>query len=185
MTFRIELVPIPADSAPRGTADTLPQAAVGAVAATEELYREVGYQPPWIGYLAKENGFSVGACAFKSAPDDGQVEIAYLTFPDHEGRGVATQMVRSLLHLATTAQPDVTLTAETLPEENASTAILRRAGFERAGQREDPVDGTVWRWRLRPVAQPSPSTCHSTGRPGVQPSGPHGGSTPRVDRWPL
>jgi RimJ/RimL family protein N-acetyltransferase len=185
MTLRIELVPIPADGAPWANADNLPQAAVGALAATEELYREGGYQPPWIGYLAEENGFYVGACAFKSVPDDGQVEIAYFTFPGHEGRGVATQMVRSLLHLATTARPDVTLTAETLPEENASTTILRRAGFERAGQREDPVDGTVWRWRLRPGARPSPSTCHSIGRPGVQPSDPRGGSAPRVDRWPL
>jgi RimJ/RimL family protein N-acetyltransferase len=38
--------------------------------------------------------------------------------------------------------------AHTLPEGNASTAVLRRLGFVQAETVEDPEDGTVWRWVL-------------------------------------
>jgi len=35
-----------------------------------------------------------------------------------------------------------------VPEENASTRILRRLGLQLLGPVEDPEDGTVWRWVL-------------------------------------
>jgi RimJ/RimL family protein N-acetyltransferase len=38
--------------------------------------------------------------------------------------------------------------AHTLPQENPSTGVLRRNGFVRDGEAEDPDEGTVWRWRL-------------------------------------
>ena len=38
--------------------------------------------------------------------------------------------------------------AHTLAEENASTAVLRKNGFVRAGDIDDPDEGTVWRWEL-------------------------------------
>jgi hypothetical protein len=31
--------------------------------------------------------------------------------------------------------------------ENASSTVLRRCGFERAGEVIDPEDGLVWRWQ--------------------------------------
>jgi len=89
---------------------------------------------------------AVGLCSFKTEPNDlKQVEIAYHTFSHREGRGVTTAMVRELTDRAS---PHVALViAHTLPIENASCKVLRRCGFERAGEVIDPEDGLVWRWQ--------------------------------------
>jgi hypothetical protein len=63
---------------------SMPPIAAAVVEATVQLYRVVGYEPPWVGYLAFENGICVGSCGFKSPPQDNRVEIAYFTFPGHE-----------------------------------------------------------------------------------------------------
>jgi RimJ/RimL family protein N-acetyltransferase len=44
------------------------------------------------GYLVLENDTIVGTYAFRSPPRNGEVEIAYFTFPEFEGRGFATEM---------------------------------------------------------------------------------------------
>lgn len=72
----------------------------------------------------------------------------YFTFPDHEGRGVATRMARELLRIARAAQAGHTAAiARTLPQENASTSILRKLGFQLEGELLHPEDGLVWKWR--------------------------------------
>jgi RimJ/RimL family protein N-acetyltransferase len=43
----------------------------------------------------------------------------------------------------------LTIIARTLNEENASNAILRKFGFQFAGEHSDPDDGSVWQWELR------------------------------------
>jgi ribosomal-protein-alanine N-acetyltransferase len=120
---------------------------------TTQLYWAVGYEPPWIGYLAFENDANVGLCGFKSPPQDNRVEIAYFTFPEHESRGVATQMASELIRLAQGKMPDVTVAAQTLPEENASTSILKKLQFRLVGTVEHPEDGLVWEWQLSGFAQ--------------------------------
>jgi RimJ/RimL family protein N-acetyltransferase len=118
------------------------------VQATRQLYRDVGYEPPWIGYLAVEDGTCVGTCGFKSPPQDNRVEIAYFTFPGHESRGIATQMASELIRRAASQMPAVIVAAQTLPEENASTSILRKLRFRLIGTVEHPEDGPVWEWQL-------------------------------------
>ena len=118
------------------------------VEATTQLYESVGYEPPWVGYLALENGSCVGACGFKSPPENNRVEIAYFTFPGHESRGVATRMASALISIATNKEPGVTVAAQTLPEENASTTILKKLQFRLVGSIEHPEDGLVWEWQL-------------------------------------
>lgn len=109
---------------------------------------------PWVGYLAEEDGQLVGTCAFKSAPGPDGVEIAYFTFPEHERRGVATQMASRLVAIA--EAHDVTLiTAETLPQPGASTRILEKLGFRRMGSYTHPDDGEVWIWQYTPAADPA------------------------------
>lgn len=105
------------------TAKPIPSApeATEMMDAMTHLYRTVGYDPPWIGYLAVEDGACVGMCGFKSPPQNNRVEIAYYTFPEHESRGIATRMAAELVRLALDEMPDVTVAAQTLPEENAST----------------------------------------------------------------
>jgi RimJ/RimL family protein N-acetyltransferase len=101
---------------------------------------------PWGSYLAWDGSLAVGMCAFKSAPDaSGAVEIAYNTFPAHEGRGYARGMIRSLVDLAVRAGGS-TVFAHTLAEENSSNGALKREGFSFAGEMLDPEDGPVWRW---------------------------------------
>jgi ribosomal-protein-alanine N-acetyltransferase len=134
----------------------LPEAARSVVESTVQLYSKVGWSPPWIGYLAFENQECVGTCAFTSAPKGGVVEIAYFTFLNNEGRGVATRMAENLVSIATMTAPKVSVTAHTLPTENASTRILRRLGFELVGPTVHAEDGTIWVWILkrRPLANP-------------------------------
>ncbi len=112
------------------------------------LYQRVGFQQPWIGYLAEEGGQVVGMCGYKSPPQNGRVEIAYGTVPGNEGRGIATQMARQLVQIARDAEKGIMVTAQTLPEEGASTAILRKLGFVLTGTVNDPEDGDVWEWCL-------------------------------------
>ncbi len=123
-----------------------PQIAVEVVEATTQLYRTVGYEVPWIGYLAIENEECVGTCGLKSPPLNNRVEIAYFTFPGHESRGVATRMASELIGLALDKMPALTVAAQTLPEENASTAVLKKLRFRLVGTVEHLEDGLVWEW---------------------------------------
>jgi RimJ/RimL family protein N-acetyltransferase len=101
---------------------------------------------PWGSYLAVEGEDAIGLCAFKAAPNaQGEVEIAYITFPAFERRGHATAMAGALTRIAFEARAPMAI-AHTLPEENASTRALRRNGFRHAGEVMDPEDGLVWRW---------------------------------------
>lgn len=144
----MKLVAITRDGTPDEPIADLPAEANGVLEATRSLYGRSGYVPPWVGYLVTEDGVCVGTCAFKTAPVRGRVEIAYFTFPAHEGRGVATRMAGALVELARRTAADVRITARTLPERNASTSVLRRTGFAFDGEVEDPEDGTVWEWHL-------------------------------------
>ncbi|MEO8444305.1 MAG: GNAT family protein [Gammaproteobacteria bacterium] len=128
---------------PAVSLDGIPAAVCGA---TADMYRSTGFKPPWIGYLAAAEGRVVGTCAFKSAPSDGTVEIAYFTFPGHEGQGVATTMARQLIDLAYATDRSLKIIAHTLPVRNASNAVLQKLGFLLLGDYEDPTDGTVWEW---------------------------------------
>jgi [ribosomal protein S5]-alanine N-acetyltransferase len=124
-----------------------PDIAASVLAAYAKLYAAHGYIAPWTGYFALVGGVCVGTCGFKSPPSDGSVEIAYFTFPEYERRGHASEMARQLLELVRCHAPTMAVAAHTLPEENASTAILRRLGFQFIGEARDEEDGAVWAWR--------------------------------------
>jgi [ribosomal protein S5]-alanine N-acetyltransferase len=126
----------------------LPPAAAEVLAATAAMYGVTGFIPPWTGYLAVSAGCAVGTCAYKSPLADGRVEIAYFTFPGFEGRGIATAMARQLVALARAESPGVTVTAQTLPERNASNRILEKLGFQQAGSATDADAGVVREWQL-------------------------------------
>jgi len=127
---------------------SMPDMAADVISATTQLYSSVGYEPPWTGYLAFEDDTCVGACGFKSPPQNNRVEIAYFTFPAHESRGMATQMASELIRLAREKMPSVIVAAQTLPEENASTSVLTKLRFRLVGALEHPEDGQVWEWQL-------------------------------------
>ncbi|MEM8494298.1 MAG: GNAT family N-acetyltransferase [Planctomycetota bacterium] len=90
----------------------------------------------------------VGSCAFKAPPNEqGDIEIAYFSYPGHEGRGYASAMAVRLVELAAHDPAVRHVIAHTLPEANASTRVLTKAGFTHAGDTIDPDDGPVWRWQ--------------------------------------
>jgi [ribosomal protein S5]-alanine N-acetyltransferase len=147
----MQLVPI--EKAGTSLSSVLAAGSVAAevVAATVALYSRRGYEPPWIGYLAVEGKAFIGGCGFAGPARCGEAEIAYFTFPSNEGRGVATEMARELLRVSRNAanEASVKFIAHTLPEEGASTTVLRKLGFSLVGPVLHPEDGTVWKWNER------------------------------------
>jgi len=118
---------------------------------TVDLYDSVGFEPPWIGYLALADATPIGTCSFKSPPRGGRVEIAYFTLPEFEGRGFATAMAAELVALASRHRPAVSVAAQTLPGRNASHRVLEKLGFSHVATIDHPEDGTVWEWQLTPT----------------------------------
>ncbi len=111
-----------------------------------DFYTRIGFVPPWIGYYAKLNNEFVGAAGFKGPPKNKKVEIAYGTFRKYEGKGVGTKICRQLVLQALKTDPEIIITARTLPEESASTGILKKNGFVLLGTIWDEEDGNVWEW---------------------------------------
>lgn len=120
-----------------------------------DFYNRAGFVPPWIGYYARLNDEFVGSAGFKGKPKDKKVEIAYGTFRKYEGKGIGTEMCRQLDLLAIRTDPHIRITARTLPEENASTSILKKNGFILLGTVWDDEDGNVWEWEYK-LLQDSP-----------------------------
>jgi len=144
---QMKLVGIDRDGSFSPEKGPLPEIARSVVESTQQLYSRVGWSTPWIGYLAFEDGECVGTCAFTAAPAGGVVEIAYFTFPGHEGRGVATRMGERLVSMAGASAPEILVTAHTLPQESASTRVLLKAGFVFMTAAVHPEDGQIWIWR--------------------------------------
>ena len=58
-------------------------------------------------------------------------------------------MARTLIDIAWQTERDVIVAAQTLPNESASTTILKRLGFALIGSINHLEDGEVWEWQLR------------------------------------
>ncbi|MCI0446597.1 GNAT family N-acetyltransferase [bacterium] len=147
----LRLIQIDVDGTPHEDAGILSKQAADVCAQTVALYRSRGFNPPWVGYLAMQGLQLVGTCAFTGAPEDGRVEIAYFTFPEFEGRGIATSMAKKLIEIAQSSADRVLIFAQTLPVVNASNSILKKLGFKFAGEVSHPEEGMVWEWQLRDI----------------------------------
>jgi RimJ/RimL family protein N-acetyltransferase len=145
----MELVAITPAGRPERNVGDIPAAIEQTFDQTRSLYQRTGYAKPWVSYIGVSGGRAVGLGAFKSAPKGGRVEIAYMTAPEFENRGFAAAIARELVALARRAAPLIDIRAQTLPEENASVSILKKLGFEFAGNVQHPEDGPVWEWSLR------------------------------------
>ncbi|MEO6002983.1 MAG: GNAT family N-acetyltransferase [Opitutus sp.] len=142
--------PLSREGTAAGVPYPLPEAVLPVLAIFARMYETAEYRPPWIGYLASEGDTLVGTCAFKSVPVAGWVEIAYFSFPGHEGKGVATRMAQELLKIAEAEDPAVAVFAQTLPEHGASTRVLQKLGFTWHRSLQHPEDGLVWEWHREP-----------------------------------
>ena len=136
-----------ADGIPLTPISDVPEAIAATYAANADLYRRLGFVPPWVSYVAVDNGNAVGGGAFVGPPRENRVEIAYFTVEELEGLGYATRTATELVAIARKADPGIIITAFTLRESNASTKILQRLGLRLFGDAKDPDAGDVWEWR--------------------------------------
>jgi [ribosomal protein S5]-alanine N-acetyltransferase len=108
---------------------------------------------PWVhgfSLVSRATEVTVGSCAYKGPPDsDGIVEIAYGIHQPYQGQGFATEAARALSTFAFRSGQVRIVRAHTRPENDASTRVLVKCGFESVGEVMDPEDGLVWRWELR------------------------------------
>ena len=115
-----------------------------------DLYIKVGFEKPWIGYFASsDNNEIIGVAGFKGKPKNGKVEISYGTFNNYQQQGIGTELCHQLVLLSLQKDKKVKITARTLPENNASTRILKKNGFEFSGPVWDEDDGNVWEWEYK------------------------------------
>lgn len=123
------------------------------IQATVDNYSDGDDEPDWPCFAVALGEQAVGGGGYKTPPVGGEVEIAYFTAPEYEGLGYAGQTARLLIARAWRVDPTLTITAETLMDENASVRILRSIGFEQSEVRVDLDEGVdVWHWKLRPAA---------------------------------
>jgi RimJ/RimL family protein N-acetyltransferase len=117
-----------------------------------DFYKRVGFVPPWICYYVEENGRIVGSAGFKGPPVNDSVEIAYGTFEAFRQQGIGTRICKQLVELSLQTDPAVRITARTFDKDNFSARILLSNHFRCLGTVEDPEDGQVWEWVLKPQA---------------------------------
>ncbi|MEJ7693766.1 GNAT family N-acetyltransferase [Daejeonella sp.] len=114
-----------------------------------EYYPKIGFHKPWVGYFVVRNKEIVGAGGFTGQPKDGKVEIAYGTFKEFEGQGVASFACKELVLISTITDPAIIITAKTAPEQNASAKILQNNNFEPSGIVQDHEIGDAWLWTYK------------------------------------
>jgi ribosomal-protein-alanine N-acetyltransferase len=114
----------------------------------DDYYPQIGFIVPWVAYLVIRDNQVVGLCSFTGQPNAGKVEIAYWTFKDFEGQGIATFACKELVKIAQNTDPNVIITAKTAPEQNASTKILTKNGFVFKEIVQDEEIGDAWLWTL-------------------------------------
>jgi len=128
---------VPAEWPPESLADALP------------VFRDLLRSHPdwhgwlgWYGVLTEGERVLAGSIGFKGPPGvDGMVEVGYSVLPRFQGRGLATEMLRTLLAWAL-RQPAVSIVeAETYPGNLASRRVLAKAGFAPIGTGLEP--GTI------------------------------------------
>jgi len=115
----------------------------------ENYYPKIGFHLPWVGYFVVREHSVVGCCGFTGQPKNGRVEIAYWTFKQFEGQGIASFSCKELISISKQTDPTISVTAKTAPEYNASTKILQNNGFILSEIVQDEEIGNAWLWTLK------------------------------------
>lgn len=115
----------------------------------DNYYQKIDFTLPWVGYFVVRQNEIVGSCGFTGQPKEGIVEIAYWTFKEFEGQGIASFSCKELVSISRQTDPTITITAKTAPEHNASTKILQNNGFEFIEIVQDHEIGDAWLWALK------------------------------------
>ncbi len=83
----------------------------------------------WYFILEEPRRIAIGNGGFKGTPQSGTVETGYSIVPEFQRQGYASEAVEALIGWAFSHPNVQRVIAETLPELNASQALLRKLGF--------------------------------------------------------
>lgn len=100
----------------------------------------------WLPIL-KDQNMLIGNCGYKGTPKDGMVEIGYDVVSSLRGIGLATEIAAVLIDHAFSFPEVEYVQAHTLAEENASCGVLKKCGFKKVAEINDPDDGDIWQWK--------------------------------------
>jgi [ribosomal protein S5]-alanine N-acetyltransferase len=115
-------------------------------------------QEPWLLRMmvlrTGARGEAIGYANFHAPPDDrGMVEIGYRVEAHLRGQGFASEAAAAMWDWAHRHGARV-LRASIAPDNAASIALVRRAGFLRVGEQIDDVDGLEIIWERELVPPP-------------------------------
>lgn len=86
-------------------------------------------------FIENAEGERIGELCFKGLSAEGSAEIGYGILPAHQGRGYATEAVRTVTAWALSEPGVRCITAETEDDNPASQKVLLKAGFLPTGER--------------------------------------------------
>ena len=82
--------------------------------------------------IHKQDDKLIGSGGYKGKPTtDGTVELGYEIAPDYRNRGLATEMTKGLIENAFRDERVKSIIAHTLGQDNPSTKVLQKCGFEK------------------------------------------------------
>jgi len=114
--------------------------------------QESAEEQGWWTYfpIHKKDNKLIGSGGYKGRPtQDGTIELGYEIAAEYRNRGLATEMTKGLIENAFKDKRVNTIIAHTLGQENPSTKVLRKCGFEKVEEINDPDDGLIWKWELK------------------------------------
>jgi [ribosomal protein S5]-alanine N-acetyltransferase len=144
---------VPVGLAWRAERDSLPPSFV---AARSLQLAKQGQPEPWSTsflIVREHDNRIVGGCGFKTAPNNGRVEIGYGVAPSAQGMGAASAAVKLLLGKAFAAGATEVL-AEVSAANHASIRVVQKAGFYQAGSHPDDSGEVLIEWIKRNDERP-------------------------------
>ncbi|WP_375580472.1 GNAT family N-acetyltransferase [Marivirga tractuosa] len=124
---------------------------VGALQYSLDRLTENEEENGWWTYfpIHRQNNKLIGSGGYKGKPTaEGTVELGYEIAPTFRNRGLATEMTKGLIENALKDKRVRTIIAHTLGQDNPSTKVLQKCGFEKVQEINDPDDGLIWKWEL-------------------------------------
>ena len=125
---------------------------IGALKYALDKLTESQEEKNWWTYfpIYKQDNKLIGSGGYKGKPTtDGTVELGYEIATEYRNRGLATEMTRGLIENAFRDDRVTSIIAHTLGQDNPSTKVLQKCGFEKVEEINDPDDGLIWKWEVR------------------------------------
>lgn len=125
---------------------------IGALQYSIDRLNENVEESGWWTYfpIYKEGNILIGSGGYKGKPTmEGTVELGYEIASTYRNRGLATEMTKGLIANAFNDTRVKSIIAHTLGQENPSTKVLQKCGFEKTEEINDPDEGLIWKWEIK------------------------------------